>query len=147
MRAIDTDPEAGEYGAVYQASNWFYLGQGLKNGRQRATRTMVLPPGEDPSDLTKWRTARVLREPRQGRRLTLAEACEQGWRIGCREAKHLYAINLGRDRRRWLKSIVARRYPAPRPDLKGVGRKRQPIGASRQPSPRSAHHVSDEGER
>ena len=53
------DPAAGEYGAVYQASNWFYLGQGLKNGRQRATRTMVLPPGEDPSDLTKWRTARA----------------------------------------------------------------------------------------
>ena len=95
-------------------------GQGIsRTAGSAGERTMVLPPREDPSDLTKWRTARVLREPRQGRRLTLAEACEQGWRIGCREAKHLYAINLGRDRRRWLKSIVARRNPAPRPDLKG----------------------------
>jgi hypothetical protein len=122
------DPEAGEYGAVYQAAGWTYLGQGLKNGKERATRTMVLPPREGPSDLTKWRSARILREPRQGRRLTLAEAHKQGWRMACRDAKRLYAINVGRDRRRWLKSIVARPYPAPRPDLKGGWQKKQAIG-------------------
>ena len=40
------DPEAGEYGGVYQASNWTYLGQGPK-GRSgyRTTRQAVLLPG------------------------------------------------------------------------------------------------------
>ena len=44
------DPEAGEYGAVYQAANWTYLGQGLKNGKERPKRTMVLPPEKDPKN-------------------------------------------------------------------------------------------------
>jgi hypothetical protein len=32
------DPEAGEYGGIYQASNCLYLGQGLTNGRGRTER-------------------------------------------------------------------------------------------------------------
>jgi hypothetical protein len=36
------DPMAGEYGAVYQASNWLYLGQGLNGGKGRARRYSVL---------------------------------------------------------------------------------------------------------
>ena len=114
------DPAAGEYGAVYQACELgLSRARELKNGRQRRGADHGLASSGGPERSHEVAPARVLREPRQGRRLTLAEACEQGWRIGCREAKHLYAINLGRDRRRWLKSIVARRNPAPRPDLKG----------------------------
>jgi hypothetical protein len=42
------DPCAGEYGAVYQAAGWAYLGQGLRGeGRYRTHRSAVLPPGAD----------------------------------------------------------------------------------------------------
>jgi len=43
------DPEAGEYGGVYQACGWHYLGQGLHGQRgERRQRQYVLPPGYDP---------------------------------------------------------------------------------------------------
>jgi len=45
------DPAAGEYGAVYQAANWNYLGQGLHGTRgERRTRRYCLPPGADPDN-------------------------------------------------------------------------------------------------
>ena len=54
------DPMAGEYGAVYQAANWLYLGQGLDGAGGRKRRFFVLPPGaEDKPE--NWRTTRALR--------------------------------------------------------------------------------------
>ena len=41
------DPMAGEYGGVYQAAGWKYLGQGIDGTRSRAHRYFVLPPGAD----------------------------------------------------------------------------------------------------
>lgn len=110
------DPMAGEYGAVYQAANWIYLGQGLYGGKERRGRFFVLPPGQDEDDPANWRTTRALR--REGREMTFAQARAAGWKIAMRDAKHVYAVNVGGGRKRWLGSIILRPYPAPRPGLK-----------------------------
>ncbi len=108
------DPEAGEYGGVYQASNWTYLGQGPKGkSGYRTTREAVLPPGLDPKNPANWTTTRVLRI--DGRHLSYAEARAMGYRIEQRAAKHLYAFAVDRrDRAAW----PAQPYPCPRPELK-----------------------------
>jgi hypothetical protein len=69
------DPMAGEYGGVYQACGWAYLGQGLDGGKGRRQRVFVLPPGHDATDpdklendegATQERTADFRRSPRRG---------------------------------------------------------------------------------
>jgi hypothetical protein len=85
---------AGEYGAVYQAANWVYLGQGLRCDTGRTRRYMVLPPDGDPDDAADWRTTRFLR--RDGVSLTFEEARSLGWQIALREAKHVYATHVCR---------------------------------------------------
>lgn len=110
------DPSAGEYGAVYQAANWVYLGQGLDGRKGRARRFMVLPPGLDPDNPGNWKTTREFR--RAGRRMSFAEARAAGWQIGWREAKHVYAMHVGPRRGKWRKAIPLLPYPAPRPNLK-----------------------------
>jgi hypothetical protein len=114
------DPMAGEYGAVYQAANWAYLGQGLDGGNGRARRYYVLAPGLDRNNHANWKTTRNLRREE---RMTFKQAREAGWEIGTREAKHVYATHVGRDRRKWLTAIGQKPYPAPRPDLKLVATK------------------------
>jgi hypothetical protein len=110
------DPMAGEYGGVYQAAGWAYLGQGLDGKKGRKRRTMVLHPGADPNHAGNWKTTREFR--RNGRRMTFDQARAAGWRISTREAKHVYATNVGRERKKWLKNLVCPPYPAPRPDMK-----------------------------
>jgi hypothetical protein len=110
------DPMAGEYGAVYQAAGWVYLGQGLDNGKERPLRRYVLPPGADANDPSAWKTTRELRRP--GQRLSQAEAAAKGWTLAWRPGKHVYATHVGRDRKRWLAALTPRPYPAPRPSLK-----------------------------
>jgi hypothetical protein len=112
------DPMAGEYGGVYQAANWVYLGQGLNGGKGRAVRYSVLPPGADRNDHTVWQTTRALRRgPKEGW-LTFEQARKAGWEIGNQPAKHVYAINVGRDRRKWRKAMKQLPYPAPQAELK-----------------------------
>lgn len=141
------DPMAGEYGGVYQAAGWLYIGQGLAGAKgHRTHRWFVLPPGADPSVPWNWKTTRVLR-PHDGPSLSWAEARSQGWRIEEREAKHVYAIDVGSTRRNWRRETMARvlcnaglsdtdkeqfkkqglPYPAPHPELK---RKRIPPSES-----------------
>lgn len=110
------DPMAGEYGAVYQAAGWAYLGQGLDGKKGRARRYSVLPPGADPNNPANWKSTRELR--RDGRRMTFDTARAAGWQIATREAKHVYATHVGRHRRKWRKNIICPPYPAPRPKLK-----------------------------
>ena len=117
------DPMAGEYGAVYQAANWAYLGQGLYGDKEREERYMVLPPGKDPDNPGHWQTTRILR--RQNPRLYMSNknypdfyCVDWGWTISMRPAKHVYAVNVGRDRKKWFKTIKTRPYPAPRAHLK-----------------------------
>ena len=55
------DPAAGEYGGVYQAANWNYLGQGIVGQKMRKARYAMLPPGADPDNPANWKTARELR--------------------------------------------------------------------------------------
>ena len=109
------DPQAGEYGAVYQAAGWAYLGQGLHGGRYRTHRHAVLAPERNPDDPAKWQTSRALR--RHGRHLTFAEALDAGWLIETRAAKHVYATHVGRDRKTWRKSLPVLPYPKPRLEL------------------------------
>jgi hypothetical protein len=110
------DPMAGEYGAVYQACGWAYLGQGLHGGAQRTHRHAVLPPGGDPDDAAQWQTCRALR--RRGRqRLSFAEAVDQEWLVEIRAAKHVYATHVGRGRKTWRKALWTLPYPKPRPEL------------------------------
>jgi hypothetical protein len=45
-----------------------------------------------------------------------------GWMTGYQAAKHVYAINVGRDAKRWRKKMVAKPYPKPRPELSGRSR-------------------------
>jgi hypothetical protein len=112
------DPMAGEYGGVYQACNWSYLGQGLDNNKQRPFRTFVLAPGAEDIP-ANWRTTRALRC--NGHRMGYEDAKARGWRIVQRPAKHVYAAYVGdkRSRREWLNGLGPRlTYPAPRPELK-----------------------------
>jgi hypothetical protein len=113
------DPMAGEYGAVYQAANWVYLGQGIDKKRIRPHRTYVLPPGGNPDNPAEWKTTRALR---RGQRLNYREAEALGWKIAyakdkAREAKHVYAFNVGPKARAWRKAFPVIPYPKPRPEL------------------------------
>src|SRR5262249_122698 len=76
-------------------------------GRKR--RFFVLPPGGNPDAPADWKTTRELR--RNGTRLTFAQARADGWQIATREAKHVYAVHVGRDRRRWRATIATLPYP------------------------------------
>lgn len=110
------DPMAGEHGGVYQAAGWLYLGQGLDGKKGRSRRYSVLPPGLDPNRPENWKSTRELR--RGNRRLSFAEARALGWQISTREAKHVYATNVGGQRRRWKKNFECPPYPSPLPHLK-----------------------------
>jgi hypothetical protein len=110
------DPTAGEYGAVYQAAGWVFLGQGLDGRSGRKRRFAILPPGADPSNPANWKTTRELR--RAGRRMGFEQARALGWQIATREAKYVYATHVGRDRKKWKKDMPTIPYPSPRPSLK-----------------------------
>jgi hypothetical protein len=122
------DPSAGEYGAVYQAANWVYLGQGLNGANGRPYRTSMLRKGLDFDNPANWKTTKELRyrnriiDPETGnsRGLTYAEARKAGWCIASRPAKYVYAINIGSDAKKWREQIGGKPYPAPRPELKKV---------------------------
>lgn len=117
------DPEAGEYGAVYQASNWIYLGQGLNGETDRKIRYKLLRPGDE--DIPRnWKTTRELRRP--GRKpMRFKEARAKGYRIEGKEAKHVYAINVGPDAKKWRaeRQVIIdekrrdKPFPKPRPAL------------------------------
>jgi hypothetical protein len=128
------DPEAGEYGAVYQAANWIYLGQGLMGRdfitgklKRRSERWKVLAPGGNPEEQREWKASRDIRRlgPNFGPlgiyNLKIAEAKELGWTFKKFPAKHVYAINVGADARQWRKRMtqeIGLPYPAPRAELK-----------------------------
>jgi hypothetical protein len=121
------DPMAGEYGGVYQAAGWVYLGQGLDGGKGRKHRYFVLQPGRDRNDPAAWQTTRELRRKGFTGKGSFDKARAAKWEIGLRAGKHVYAINVGRDNQRWHRELLAGQrenhgtylpYPAPRPELK-----------------------------
>lgn len=119
------DPEAGEYGGVYQAAGWLYLGQGLNGRNGRTTRDFWLAPGLDPAVPTNWRTTRDIFRPRHGGwHMTYDEARAKGWIKKRRGAKHVYAVHVGRYRRQWRAAMLEKikrsdglppPYPKPNP--------------------------------
>jgi hypothetical protein len=140
------DPMAGEYGAVYQAAGWLYIGQGLDGGNGRKRRYYVLRPKDDPNVASNWKTTRTLRRGKdKAKWLTVGAAEAQGWRIGSRAGKHVYATNVERDtrdRKRWRKEVIAGLpkclplpFPAPRPELKRRAAIRTAEARFRVPSP------------
>lgn len=139
------DPMAGEYGAVYQAAGWAYLGRGLDGKKGRPQRYFVLRPGRDPNDPSAWQTTRVLRqgdiklvlqtearraaEARGDGKLKIWDAARAlGWRIEARDSKHVYAIHVGRDRKCWRRTLSVLTYPCPRGDLKLKSKPSDPDG-------------------
>jgi recombination protein RecA len=50
--------------------------------------------------------------------MTFSEARESGWKIARRDAKHVYATHVGRERKSWRAATAELPYPAPRPELK-----------------------------
>jgi len=113
------DPNAGEYGGVYQAAGWVYLGQGLDNGKVRARRRFVLRPGDDPARPENWVTTRALR---RATKMNYEQARARGWQVEWRPAKHVYATHVGESMcetingRRidvWRQSFPPRPYPKP----------------------------------
>ena len=123
------DPDAHEYGGVYQASNWIYLGQGLNGEKDRKKRYKVLEPKfnnpKDRKNPRNWKTTRVLRRPGK-RPLHWGEARKKRYLIEPFPAKHVYAIKIGegqtprtaaRDARRWREAMQGKPFPKPRPEL------------------------------
>jgi hypothetical protein len=112
------DPEAVEYGGVYQAANWLYLGQGLNGGKGRTERYYTVRPGLDPTIYRNRKTTWDLRRPGK-RHLSFEEARAAGWIVEKQAAKHVYAINVGRDAKKWRKRMkpIAKPRPKPRPEL------------------------------
>ena len=122
------DPEAGEYGAVYQASNWIYIGQGLNGETDRKIRYKVLRPDDDPKNPRNWKTTRELRRPNRPP-MRFAAARRKGYRIEKKPAKHVYAVKIGEgatlreqreDVKRWRAALGNKPFPKPRPELKGT---------------------------
>lgn len=134
------DPMAGEYGGIYQATNWVYLGQGLNGGKGRGRRVFVLAPGRDPKNPANWQACRALRH-HTPRLMSQAHARAQGWTIAMRETKHVYAYHVGQGRQRWRDALLRQQcqvhgfelpYPAPRPTLKRAVLERASVGRGRQ---------------
>ena len=125
------DPVAGEYGGVYQACGWAYIGQGLNGKKGREKRFFVLAPGLDRDVPSNWQTTRCLRPGKKedGRWMGWAEARSKDYEISIRPAKHVYAVNVGRDRLSWRENLICPPYPAPQPELK-----RKPREVSDEPS-------------
>lgn len=116
------DPEAGEYGAVYQASNWIYLGQGLNGETDRKIRYKVIHPElntpEGRKNPRNWKSTRELRRPGKPP-LRFKQARALGWGIEGKPAKHVYAVNVGPDAKKWRAALVGKPFPKPRPELVG----------------------------
>lgn len=78
------DPEAGEFGTVYQACNWLYIGQGVGRTRGRLREDWELPDG-------RILTSRSLRH----RKLKRLDAISLGWTPIYRHPKHKYVHFVG----------------------------------------------------
>lgn len=101
------DPEAGEIGTVYQASNWLYLGQGIGRGHRHPLRQDWRIPDEG----NKIIASRTLRD----RHITITQAKAMGWIPVYRHPKHKY-IHFEGARAERKRLLAALRYqPQPYP--------------------------------
>lgn len=93
------DPEAGEIGTVYQACNWFYIGQGVGRTPGRPREYWLRPDGSMVSN-------RTLRH----KRMKIADAIALGWVRVPKHPKHKYVHFEGSHyRRKALLGLL--RYP------------------------------------
>ncbi|MDB5143413.1 MAG: hypothetical protein JWQ66_2126 [Mucilaginibacter sp.] len=94
-----SDPEAGEIGTIYQATNWFYIGQGVGRDPGRSREYF-----ED--EFRNLISERTLRR----RKLKKSEIMAAGWKIHYKQPKHKYVWFEGsRARKIFLKKLC--RYP------------------------------------
>jgi hypothetical protein len=75
------DPEAGEFGTVYQACNWRYVGQGVGRGKRKGLRADFFIPDENKT---------IANRTLHCRGLTEAKARALGWIPQWRHPKHKY---------------------------------------------------------
>ena len=93
------DEDAGEIGVIYQACNWFYLGQGIGRDPGRKREDFLTPEGA----IVSGRTLR-----RRG--LTKRGVLGLGWQVIYSSAKHKYVWFEGNSRER--RELISRcRYP------------------------------------
>jgi hypothetical protein len=93
------DQDAGEIGNVYQASNWYYIGQGVGRTPGRLREEWILPDGKQVS-------SRYLRH----RGLKLKDAVALGWKRVFTLPKHKYVWFEGNRRERKQLAKLCR-YP------------------------------------
>lgn len=93
------DPEAGEIGTVYQATNWHYIGQGVGRTPGRLREDWRLPDGRELS-------GRSLRH----RKMKRADALALGWKPIYKHPKHKYVHFEGSKTER-AALLRALRYP------------------------------------
>lgn len=98
------DPEAGEIGTVYQASNWLYVGQGVGRTPGRFRQDWRLPDG-------KIIASRTLRH----RGIKITEAREMGWVPVYKHPKHKYIYLEGNRKERKALLALLRYLPQPYP--------------------------------
>ena len=93
------DEDAGEIGAVYQACNWLYIGQGVGRTPGRLRNYYVTPEGTVLS-------SRSLRH----KKMTHTQAVAAGWQVRHQKPKHKYVLISGnkRQKRQLLEKL---RYP------------------------------------
>jgi hypothetical protein len=98
------DPEAGEIGTVYQATNWLYIGQGVGRTPGRLREDWRLPDGRELS-------GRSLRH----RKMKRTDALALGWTPVYKHPKHKYVTFQGSRTERAVLTKALRYPPLPYP--------------------------------
>lgn len=99
-----SDEEAGEIGTIYQACNWYYIGQGVGRRPGRKREFYISPSNELISERTLRR-----------RSLKKSDIVNKGWRVIKKLPKHKYVWFEGtQDRKKKLKKrckYAFKQYP------------------------------------
>lgn len=113
------DTDAGEIGVVYQASNWIYLGLGVKNFE------LVSPEGKilTNSGFTTWCS-----EHRKKNARALELFHKAGWKKQWSNPKHRYVYILDMSDKALIRTVESLRQPYPKRDKSGSSDQADTLG-------------------